>query len=344
VKSRNDQPRAARAASAAGSGSRYARSDLSGIRTRSIEDRPSKVRLEHLGKPYRSGSRLAEFIENLPDVLAARDLKSLIGAVVDARRHGYARIFMMGGHVIKCGLGPLLVQMMEEGVISSLAGNGSVAIHDFELAMWGHTSEDVAETLVEGEFGMTEETARMMNTAIRDAYETDLGLGECLGEKLLEDAPHSEQSVLATAVRLSIPVTIHVGIGTDVIHQHPTASGEAMGETSYRDFLTFVKQIEALGKGGVVVNMGSAVILPEVFLKAVSVARNLGFPVEGFVASNFDMLSHYRARENVVRRPTLSGGKGYNFLGRHELLLPLFFAGILETLGRTDRGIEGPGA
>jgi len=315
-----------------GSKSRYARSDLSGIKTRSIHGRPSKVRLDQLGKPYRPGSRFIEFLENLPDVLSARDLRSLVDAVVRARSEGRSRILMLGGHVIKCGIGPLLIQMMERGAVSALAGNGSVAIHDFELAMWGQTSEDVAETLVHGDFGMTEETAVIMNEAILEGYRGDLGLGESLGERVLRDAPHARESILATAVRLSIPVTIHVGIGTDTIHQHPTASGEAIGETTYRDFLAFAKQVEGLGEGGVVINMGSAVILPEVFLKAVSIARNLGGPVEGFVAANFDMLMHYRARENVVRRPTLGGGRGFTFLGQHEVLLPLFFSAVLEEL------------
>jgi len=312
--------------------SRYARSDLSGIKTRSIQGRPSKMNLSHLGKPYRPGSRFTEFLENLPDVLGARDLRHLIEAVVGARREEHSRIFMLGGHVIKCGLGPLLVQMMERGAVTAVAGNGSVAIHDFELAMWGGTSEDVDDTLGDGEFGMTRETAVAMNEAIGEGYRGDLGLGECLGERILRDAPHADQSVLASAVRLGIPVTIHVGIGTDTIHQHPSASGEAIGETTYRDFLAFAKQVEGLSKGGIVVNMGSAVILPEVFLKALSIARNLGRPAQGFTTSNFDMLSHYRARENVLRRPTLSGGTGYAFLGQHEVLLPLFFAGILEGL------------
>jgi hypothetical protein len=317
-----------------GSESRYLRSDFSGIRTRSIRGRPAKVTLDHLGEAFRSGCGFSEFLDILPDVLAARDLKRVVDAVVHAHGAGLPRIFMMGGHVIKCGLGPLLVQLMEQGVITALAGNGSVAIHDFELAMWGQTSEDVAETLTGGEFGMTEETASMMNKAIRQGQEEDRGMGESLGAELLREAPNADRSVLATAVRLSIPVTIHVAIGTDTIHQHPSASGAAIGETSYRDFQVFTRAVEELRTGSVVLNLGSAVILPEVFLKALSIARNLGRPATGFVAANFDMLTHYRPRENVIRRPTRSGGEGYGFIGQHELLLPLFFGAVLEGLGR----------
>ncbi|MCK4546889.1 MAG: hypothetical protein KAW17_05520 [Candidatus Eisenbacteria sp.] len=312
--------------------SRYGRSDFSRIRTRSIQDRSSKVHLEHLAQPYRRGSLFSEFLDGLPDVLAVRDLRDLVTAIVKAHQSELPRIFMIGGHVIKCGLGPLLIQLMERGVVTAIAGNGSVAIHDFELAMWGGTSEDVDEALAEGEFGMTEETAVAMNQAITRGYENDLGLGEVLGETLLRDAPHADRSVLATAVRLSIPLTIHVGIGTDTIHEHPSASGAALGETSYRDFQVFTRQVEMLRERAVVLNIGSAVIMPEVFLKALSVARNLGQPARGFVAANFDMMLHYRPRENVIRRPTLTGGRGYAFLGRHELLLPLFFGAILEAL------------
>jgi len=317
---------------AATAGSRYARADLSGIRTGSIEGRPSKVQRAHLGSAYRTGSPLTRFVDGLPDLLAARDLKALIGAVVDARRRSRPCIFMLGGHVIKCGLGPMLVQLMEEGVVTAVAGNGATAIHDFELAMWGRTSEDVAQALEDGRFGMTEETAVAMNETISRGYEHDLGLGESLGERLLRHAPHAQDSVLAAAVRLSIPVSIHVGIGTDVIHQHPSTSGAALGETSYRDFLVLARQVEDLSEGSVVLNLGSAVILPEVFLKALSIARNLGRPAKGFVAANFDQILHYRPLENVVRRPTLAGGRGYAFVGQHEILLPLFFAGILEGL------------
>lgn len=316
--------------------SRYPRTDLAGIQTRSIAGRPSKIHLTHLGRPYEPGSRLSEFLADLPDILGARDLRAVIDAVVKAYRSGRPRVFMLGGHVIKCGLGPMLVQLMERGLITAIAGNGAMAIHDFELAMWGKTSEDVAESLADGAFGMTEETAVLMNEAIREGYEGDLGLGECLGERLLREAPNANLSVVATAVRLSLPVTVHVGIGTDTIHQHPSASGAALGETSYRDFLIFAKQVEDLGQDGVVLNLGSAVVLPEVFLKALSIARNLGRPAKGFVAGNFDQILHYRPRENVVRRPTLRGGRGYSFVGQHEVLLPLFFAGILEGLEKAE--------
>jgi hypothetical protein len=319
-------------------GSRYPVSDFSKIRTRSIEGRPSKVHRRHLGRPYAAGSSFGDFLDGLPDVLGARDLRSLIRETVAAHRQGLPRIAMMGGHVVKCGLGPMVVQLLERGLLTGVAGNGAVAIHDVELALWGHTSEDVAETLTEGEFGMTEETAALMNREIRRGHQAGLGLGECLGEWLLREAPHAGTSILATAVKNSIPVTIHVGIGTDTIHAHPSASGEAIGATTYRDFQVFTREVEALREGSVVLNLGSAVILPEVFLKALSVARNLGRPARSFVAANFDMALHYRPRENVVRRPTLGGGRGYMFLGQHELLLPLYFAGILEATRGEARG------
>ena len=240
---------------------------------------------------------------------------------------------MMGGHVIKCGLSPLLIELVKQGVITGFAFNGASSIHDFEIALIGETSEDVSAYLQTGKFGMWEETGQLMNTAIQHAADTGIGMGEALGKQLIEmDAPYNTYSLLAAGVQNDVPITVHVAIGTDIIHQHPSANGAAIGAASFTDFQLLTTLVTDLEGGGVVLNLGSAVILPEVFLKALTIARNLGHTVSHFTAANFDMNQQYRPVENVVKRPTEMGGKGYTFTGHHELMIPLLVQAVLSHL------------
>jgi hypothetical protein len=269
-----------------------------------------------------------------PDILAGRDFKMLVEAVVSARRHKRPVIFMIGGHVVKTGVSPLIIQLVEENVVTALAMTGSAAIHDVEIAMWGKTSEEVEAALEDGVFGMTAETAHFMNSAIEAGFEGSEGMGRTLGRALDEArAPFIEKSLAGSCYRKGIPLTIHVAIGTDVIHQHPDASGKAIGETSMRDFRLFVSLIGRL-RGGVVVNIGSAVILPEVFLKAIASVRNKGIRFWPFTAANIDMIQHYRPLKNVVERPTKigEGSVGISLTGHHEIMIPLLTASIMHEL------------
>ena len=244
-----------------------------------------------------------------------------------------AVIVMMGGHVIKCGLSPLLIALAERGVITGFAFNGASSIHDFEIALIGETSEDVSAYLQTGQFGMWEETGKLMNETIQHAADTGIGMGEALGKKLIAlDAPYNTYSLLAAGIQLNIPITVHVAIGTDIIHQHPSANGAAIGEASFTDFRLLTELVTQLEDGGVVLNLGSAVILPEVFLKTLTIARNLGNTVSHFTAADFDMIQQYRPAENVVKRPTEMGGKGYTFTGHHELMIPLLVQAVLSRL------------
>jgi hypothetical protein len=266
------------------------------------------------------------FLDRLPDVLKARDLKELAGDIARARRRGRPVVLMMGAHPIKCGLGPVLIDLMERGLVTCLALNGAGAIHDFEMAMWGRTSEDVAQGLKDGSFGMARETADLLNGAVIQGDAHDLGFGESLGLFLTEEkAKYHGLSLLAACRRLKIPVTVHLAIGTDIVHQHPSFDGGAAGRASHRDFRILAHQVGKLS-GGVVINLGSTVILPEVFLKALTVARNLGGRAKDFTAANFDMVQHYRPNVNVVQRPTAGGGRGYSFTGHHEIMVPLLAA------------------
>lgn len=292
----------------------------------SIVERPSKVSVEALGKPCPS-DRLADWLASLPRLLAAEQLRLLVERLGEARRRGKTIAWGFGGHVIKVGLGPLLIDLMDRGWISALATNGSGVIHDFELAMWGKTSEDVDAALADGSFGMAEETGRLLNEAFRMGVEAGRGLGEAVGAFLQqENPPYGHVSVLANAFSRNIPVTVHVAVGTDVVHCHPEASGAVLGEGSFRDFQRFVEVVAGLHDGGAYLNWGSAVILPEVFLKAVTLVRASGRPLAGFTTANFDFLRHYRPEQNVVRRPTAGSGTGMHFTGHHELLLPLLAA------------------
>jgi hypothetical protein len=285
--------------------------------------------------PPRDDRSFTAFIDSLPDVLVARDFRAVVGAVAGAARQRRAVIAMLGGHVIKTGLAPLLIDLMERRVITHLAMNGSAAIHDYEVARFGATSEDVAAGLRDGTFGMAEETGSEMNAAFVAGMETHTGMGEALGRALdgRSDLADAERSLLLRAFQLGVPVTVHAALGAEIIHQHPAANGAAIGDTSHRDFRRLAAALADLDEGGVVLNLGSAVIMPEVFLKALTIARNLnGGRPRDFVTADFDMQRHYRTRMNVVQRPTLDSGKGYEITGHHEIMVPLLAWAVIERL------------
>jgi len=308
----------------------YEEFDLSSIKTYPLRSRQSKVGLAQFATPHKAGSGINGFVKSLPGLLAARDFKDVVEAMVAARRADKAIIWGLGAHVLKTGLSPVLVDLMERGFISAIATNGAGIIHDFEIALSGGTSEDVDATLGPGTFGMAEETGALLNQAIRDGVALGLGLGQSVGKYLDSARPSFAQiSVTAAAWRLKIPVTVHVAIGTDIIHMHPQASGAAIGEASLRDFKYFVSSVARL-EGGVYLNCGSAVVLPEVFLKAVAIARNEGRSLDGLTTVNLDFLRHYRPLTNVVSRPTAGTGRGYSLTGHHELLIPLLAAALIE--------------
>jgi hypothetical protein len=303
--------------------------DLSGLNTIPIQARGGKVRTEDFGQPY-SGGGIAAWLETLPHILAADSFRSVVEAVAAARAKKKMILWGLGGHVVKCGLAPVLVDLMRRGYVSGFVLNGAAAIHDFEIAIAGQTSEDVEAVLPDGRFGTAEETGREMNAALK----RDAGFGEALGAHLekIADKRFASCSLLHEAYRNSTPVTVHVAIGTDTPHTHPTAQGEAIGRATHRDFRLLCTLIKELDDGGVYLNVGSAVVLPEVFLKAVSVVRNLGNPLANFTTANFDFLQHYRPRVNVVERPHAgSGGKGYSITGHHEIMIPLLAAALIES-------------
>jgi len=313
----------------------YREPDLTKIRTIPVANRANKVEPGLLAHPPRGDRSFGAFLNSLPDVLAARDLRTTADAVAGAARNGRGVVLLLGGHVIKVGLGPLVADWIRRGIVTHVAMNGAAAIHDFELAAFGGTSEDVAAGLADGTFGMAEETGREMNAAIRAAAGADLGMGEGLAVHLaaLKERPGNDVSVLLACLRHHIPVTVHTAVGAEIIHQHPTADGAAVGATSHRDFLRLAGSLPDIDQGGVVMNWGSAVIMPEVFLKALTVARNLdgGRPTH-FLAADFDMQRHYRPRMNVVQRPTLAGGTGLQLTGHHELMFPMLYWAVLEQL------------
>ena len=306
--------------------------NLDNVTTYPLSDRENKVSIhDFVTRPSREKSE--GFLSALPKILKAADFLEFVDLIVAAYRREKPIIVMLGGHVIKCGLSPILIDLMERGIITAMAFNGASSIHDFEIALIGETSEDVGQYLQTGQFGMVEETGRLMNEAICAAADAGIGMGAGLGQKLIQlDASYRDYSLLATGKRLGIPITVHVAIGTDIIHQHPAADGAATGQTSFTDFRLLTAIVAELGDGGVVLNLGSAVILPEVFLKALTVARNLGNRVTHFTTANFDMIQHYRPLENVVRRPTDIGGKGYTFTGHHEIMIPLLAESIIGRL------------
>ncbi len=311
----------------------YEEFDLTDVRTYPLASRPSKVRTEDFARPYVAGSGLRAWIEALPNLLGAADFTAIVRRIIEARRDGGGIIWGFGAHVVKTGLSPILVDLMERGFVSALATNGAGIIHDFEIALAGSTSEDVDEGLGPGRFGMAEETGRLLNQAINDGHARGLGLGQAVGRAILDrGAPHAAISIAASAERLGIPLTVHVAIGTDITHMHPDASGAAIGDTSLRDFRRFVSNVARLERG-VYLNCGSAVILPEVFLKAVALARNRGISLEGLTTVNIDFVRLYRPMTNVVSRPTAGVGHGYALTGHHELLIPLLAAALIEAAG-----------
>lgn len=305
--------------------SRYREVDLSAIRTVGIDERASKVRVTQFGRvaPW-EGARA--WLDRLPDLLAAEQMKQLVADLRAARAAGRPCVWMLGGHVMKCGVSPYLVDLLRRGFVTHFASNGSLSIHDVEVSLFGRTSEDVADTLERGVFGMVRETAGFMCSALESGRARREGMGECLGRSLVEaSAPYREASLLAAAYQAAVPFTVHVSLGGDILHQHPGADGATLGELSLRDFRILAATLEGISKG-VVVNLGSAVVMPEVFLKALTVARNLGAPAVDFTTANLDMIQHYRPTENVLRRPTQSSGRGLALTGHHEILVPLLHA------------------
>jgi hypothetical protein len=311
---------------------------LGEVRTYPLASRKSKVNVREFAKPATTNVSLTRFLDSLPRILAAENLRQLLSAVHAARRHGKAILWGMGGHVIKVGLGPVLIDLMDRGFVSGIAMNGAALLHDFEIALAGDTSEDVEAALGEGQFGMAEETGKYLNEIAKLAQRIRIGYGEAAGQFLnggLLEAKHAESSVLAAAHKRRIPVTVHLAIGTDIPHMHPSAEGAALGYATHRDFRLFCALTQEMHPRGVYLNWGSAVLLPEVFLKAVSVVRNLGVPLCPITTANFDFIQHYRPLQNVVKRPTASGrnqkgpeSRGFAITGHHELLLPLVAAAL----------------
>lgn len=306
--------------------------DLSGVKTYRLSDRKSTVQASDFARIWKKGSSFEVFLKNLPDILAGRQLKSVIAAMRTAHLNKRTIIFGMGAHVIKVGLNPIVIDLMERGVISAVAMNGAGIIHDLEVAMIGQTSEDVAFAIDTGSFGMARETCAFLCDAIAAAEAQDTGLGEAVGRAVVaKRLPLANQSILAAGARLGIPVTVHVAIGTDIIHMHPGFDPRRTGAATHRDFRLFAAIVATL-EGGVYLNVGSAVILPEVFLKAITLARNLGCILEHFTTVNLDFIKQYRPLTNVIDRPTAKGGQGINLVGHHEILLPLIAAGLIEEL------------
>jgi hypothetical protein len=303
--------------------------DLGRVRTYPLAGRPSMVDTLAFAAPWARGGAFAAFLERLPAVLAAADLKAAIAAVAEAHRNRKPVIFGMGAHVIKVGLSPLVVDLMERGIVTGVAMNGAGIIHDVEVAMVGRTSEEVGAGLSDGSFGMAEETAGFLSRAVAAGGD---GLGHGVGQAILAAGlPFAEKSILAAGRRLGLPVTVHVALGTDIIHMHPGFDPARTGAASHLDFRILAAEVAGL-EGGVYINAGSAVILPEVFLKALNLARNLGHRVEGFTAVNLDFIRHYRPMHNVVTRPTARGGRGLSLVGHHEIMIPLIAAGVIEAL------------
>jgi len=304
--------------------------DLSKLRTYSIKERENKVKVENFGRVSLKDEKFSQFIDSFPKILKGKEFSEFVEEIVRAYRERKLIIWAIGDSVVKCGLSPIIIYLMRKGLISAIALQGAGIIHDAEIALIGQTSEEVAITIRDGRFGMAEETGQILNKAIQEGVAQGKGMGEAVAKALAElDPPYAEYSLLIQAYKLSIPVTVHIAIGTDIIHMHPSCSGKAIGEASHLDFRRFAGLVTQL-EGGVFLNIGSAVILPEVFLKSLSIARNLGYKVERFTTANLDMLLHYRPMENVVRRPTASGGKGYFFIGHHEIMIPLLARAILE--------------
>jgi len=312
---------------------KYKPISLKDVKTCKLRSRKSKVQLDRVGKAF-SGGSLKSFLSSLPEILAVKDFRSVVDAVVKARKNDRPVILGMGAHPVKVGLSPIIINLMENRVITAVAMNGACIVHDFELSLMGHTSEDVDIELCKGTFGMAEETGRDLNRAIKAGVQKGFGIGKSVGEYILKSKAHYKGlSILSAASQLNIPATVHVALGTDIIHMHPAADGRSIGEGSLRDFRLFSSVVSDL-KGGVYINLGSAVIMPEVFLKAIAVTRNLKYDVRDFTTVNMDFIQHYRARENVLRRPVLSGGRSYALTGHHEIMFPLLAAAVLEEINK----------
>lgn len=312
----------------------YKQIDLSNVKTISIATRKSKVRIKDFARVFEPKQSFSKFVNTLPHILVAEDLRKFVEDVVKSVKKRKPVIAMLGAHVIKVGLSPLIIDLLKKKIITCVSMNSAAAIHDVETAKFGMTSEDVEENMRDGKFGMSKETGEFINAVLSNTYGfDDVGYGEALG-KALQKSRNARLSILATCYRLGIPATVHAAIGTDIIHQQPTMDGAATGELSFRDFKVLCNVVKDLRGGGVVMNFGSAVIMPEVFLKALTVARNLGYNARGFTTANFDMIQHYRPRMNVVSRPTKNSGTGYMFTGHHEIMLPLLCAMIKNRLHR----------
>lgn len=306
---------------------------INNIKTYSVKSRYSKVRIGDFAKAPAKGNSFTAFYNSLPKILKANDIRAIADAIASAHKYKRSVIFMAGAHVIKCGLNPVLIELMKRKVITCVCLNGAGIIHDFEIALQGKTSEDVAENLKDGKFGMGRETADFLNSAIKEGSLEGLGIGAAVAVKIANSKlPYKNLSLLYNAYKNQIPVCIFVAFGTDIIHQHPSFDAAATGEGSLRDFHILVENISGLNNGGVVLNFGSAVIMPEVFLKALNLARNLGSKVKDFTTANFDMIYHYRPSQNVVSRPVMSGGKGYYIIGHHEINLPFLAQAVVEKL------------
>jgi len=302
-----------------------------GIKTYSIKDRKSKVTVDDFAKCPKKGGSMADFLDGLPGILGAKDLKEVASRIIKAHKANKTIALGMGAHVIKVGLGPIIIDMMERGIISSIAMNGAGIVHDFETAYAGCTSEDVDSELLGGNFGMAEETGKLLNGAIKGS--AGRGLGRAVGDMINEsEFPYKDKSILAAGARLDVPVTVHVAVGTDIVHVHPSVNGAATGEATLKDFQLFTGVVSTL-QDGVYMNVGSAVLLPEIFLKALTLARNLGHKVEDFTTLNMDFIQHYRPMTNVVKRPVKGGtGKGFSLTGHHEIMVPLLYSAIIEGL------------
>lgn len=310
----------------------YTMIDMQQVKTYSLQERESKVNVaDHFSGEISSGMSVADLFASLPKQLGSENLLRVADAIVAARKNNRPVVAAIGGHVIKCGLQPVLKRLIAEGFITAVAMNGSATIHDYEIALQGATSEDVGAVLQAGDFGFAEETGAGINRALKKYRDQDIGYGSALASEIVEEKlPHSDYSLLATCHQYGIPATVHVAVGTDIIHQHPEADGAVLGEMSYRDFRLLASIVADLGEGGVWLNIGSSVIMPEVFLKALSVAQNLGHHVDNFTTANFDMIQHYRPTQNVVRRPTQGAGSGYSVIGHHEINVPLLAAAVLD--------------
>lgn len=318
--------------------SKYRRIDPNKVKTYSVRSRKSKAQVADFGKPLGPKSDVGDFLDRLPKYLKAEDFKALLKAIVTARRKGKPIILMLGAHPIKCGLSPVLIDLMQEGFVTLLATNGAGAIHDLEIAFWGKTSEEVEKGIDDGSFGMARETGEIFNRIPTFACRKDLGLGEAIGRRIIEQkAKFREHSLLANAYRMNIPACVHVALGTDIVHQHPGLDAASTGKATYEDFKILADQVSRLNNGGVVLHFGSAVVLPEVFLKTLSVARNVKGKVENFTTANFDMIQHYRPNVNLVLRPTQKSGKGFSFTGHHEIMIPLLAWALKSTMKKRRR-------